>query len=65
MLVLGCKLPIDSPVTYFSGAGADRLAGGGTPRPHAHVDFPSSGGRASGQQSEERLLAEAKGDKLS
>ena len=49
MLVLGCELPIDSPMTDFSGAGADRLAGGGTPRPHTHVDLPGSGGRASGQ----------------
>ena len=49
MLNLGRELPLDSPVTGFHGAGADGLAGGGTPRLHARVYFPGSGGRASGQ----------------
>ena len=49
MLVLGCELPIDCPMTDLRGTFADGLAGGGIPNPHVHVDFPGSGGRASGQ----------------
>lgn len=64
MLVFGYELRTDSPMTDFRDVGADRLAGGGTSRPHAHADFPASGGRASGQQSEGRLLAEAKRNEL-
>ena len=49
MLVLEREVPFDSRMTEFDDAGADGFAGGGTRRSHAHVDFPASEGRASGQ----------------
>lgn len=49
MLVLEHELLTDPPLTDVRGTGADRLAGGGTPRPHGHADFPGSRVRAGGR----------------
>ena len=52
-------------MTDFRDAGADGLAGGGTPRPHVHVDSQTPEFVQVVNKARNVLLAEAKGDKLS